>query len=66
MIWAAWITAGSVAEAIAVRRHRGTLSEAIARTARVDTTAGKFAFSLGLGLGSLWLWIHIVRFRYTR
>jgi hypothetical protein len=65
MIWAAWVAVGAVVEARAIRRHDGTLSEAIATTWRTETPAGRAAYLATLGVTSVYMAVHITRFRYS-
>lgn len=48
-----------------MQRHDGTLSQALATVARVDTRTGRVAFTVALAGGTVALWWHIVRWRFT-
>lgn len=65
MSWLAWVAVGTVVEARAIRRHRGTLSEAIAMLYRTETPAGRAAYLATLGVTAGWMAVHITRFRYS-
>lgn len=65
MNWLAWVAVGAVVEARAIRRHDGTLSEAIATTFRTETPAGRAAYLATLGVTAVWMARHITRFRYS-
>lgn len=62
MVWIGLLAAGAVLEARAIRRHRGTLTEALARAARCDTVAGRVAFAGGTMLGAAWLAGHVTEY----
>jgi CHASE1-domain containing sensor protein len=64
-VWAAWLAAGVVREVITIRRHDGTLSQAIAATFRTETPAGRATYLATLGVTAAWMAVHITRFQYT-
>jgi hypothetical protein len=62
--WLVFGAVGGVIEARAVRRHSGTLSEALALTFRVDTRTGRLVFTTALGVGAVVLQRHITRWTF--
>jgi hypothetical protein len=64
-VWAAWVAAGVVREVITIRRHDGTLSQAIAATFRTETPVGRVAYLATLTATSAYMAVHITRFRYS-
>lgn len=65
MMWGLLAVVAAAIEARAVRRHRGTLSEAIARTWHTETPAGRAAWLATLAATTAYMAVHITRFEYS-
>lgn len=65
MVWLGILGVAAAIEARAIRRHDGTLSQAIATLFRTETPAGRAAFAATVTIGGAWLVRHEWRYVYS-